>query len=80
MRAYQQGFRAPEPAVAAGPSGAGGEGEYPRVWTYGLFDFDPKRDGDEAVWAGRAGRAGVADVGTRGSRPWRTLEGRRLRR
>jgi len=49
------------------------------MFAYGLFDFDPERDGDEEAWAFKLA-AGGWRTWAAGTGPWITLEGRRLRR
>lgn len=51
----------------------------PGAVTYGLFDFDPERDGDEEAWAPKLAAEGWRTWDA-GSGPWIELTGRRLRR
>ena len=49
------------------------------MWTYGLFDFDPERDGDEEAWAAKLAAEGWRTWAA-GAGPWIKLDGRLIRR
>ena len=66
-------------ALQSGPLGASTRCHHGTVWTYGLFDFDPGRDGDEDAWAAKLA-AESWQTWAAGRGPWIKLDGRLLRR
>ncbi len=57
-RRINKGSVRQQPRVRRARLRVGGEGEYRRVFTYTLVDYDAERDGDEEAWAAKLAEQG----------------------